>query len=282
VIRIVPARRVVVIADSHLSERSPEAEANWDAVANHARAVGAHLVVHAGDLTLDGVEAPEELPFARRRLDELGLPWVAVPGNHDIGDNPGVSAGPEITTERLERWRDTIGADWWAVDLDGWTLLGVNAQLFGSDLPAAAAQWKWLEDELGEERSNRAVLFVSHKPLTAPAAELDAAPPYRFVPRAAGDRLSTLLSGRDVPLVVSGHVHQFRRLDLDDRTHVWAPTSWAVLPEQAQPTFGEKRCGVAALTLGDDDQGAVTVELVEPVGMRQLTIGVDIPNPYTH
>jgi hypothetical protein len=43
--------------------------------------------------------------------------WIAVPGNHDVGDNPGVSAGPDATIDRIRRWQDTIGPDRWTVDL---------------------------------------------------------------------------------------------------------------------------------------------------------------------
>jgi hypothetical protein len=80
-------------------------------------------------------------------------------------------------------------------------------------------------------------------------------------------------------VLVSGHVHQFRILDLDHRRHVWAPTTWAVLPDGMQDTFGAKRCGIVALTLGragrPDD-----VALVEPPGLAQHTLTVDVPSPY--
>jgi 3',5'-cyclic AMP phosphodiesterase CpdA len=54
-------------------------------VAEHAPDV----VVHVGDPCLDGTHHPEDLDFAREQLDRLPAPWVSIPGNHDIGDNPG-------------------------------------------------------------------------------------------------------------------------------------------------------------------------------------------------
>jgi hypothetical protein len=78
---------------------------------------------------------------------------------------------------------------------------------------------------------------------------------------------------------LSGHVHQYRVLDVDGRTHAWAPTTWAVLSESLQPSVGIKRCGVLDVRLHDD--GVAAHELVEPAGMEQFSTD-DIPNPYGH
>jgi len=95
---------VIVVSDSHLSARVPESERNWSAVLRHIEAAGPDLVVHVGDLSLDGTHDPEDLVYARAQLDRLSARWMAVPGNHDIGDipasvtpmmrsTPGVSSG---------------------------------------------------------------------------------------------------------------------------------------------------------------------------------------------
>ncbi|HEX6420490.1 MAG TPA: metallophosphoesterase, partial [Acidimicrobiales bacterium] len=75
--------RLLVVSDTHLSPRTPEADTNWDAVVRHVAATRPDLVVHAGDVSLDGALAPGDLDHARRRLDRLPVPWRAVPGNHD-------------------------------------------------------------------------------------------------------------------------------------------------------------------------------------------------------
>lgn len=109
---------VVVVSDSHLSSRTPEARANWDAVARHLAEQQADLVVHLGDLTLDAPSDPGELDAARTALDELPVRWVAIPGNHDISDNPwpGSPEPVAVNDERLERWRSarTGGSSGWA------------------------------------------------------------------------------------------------------------------------------------------------------------------------
>ncbi len=80
------------------------------------------------------------------------------------------------------------------------------------------------------------------------------------------------------PLVLSGHVHQYRTLDQGGRRHLWAPTMWAVLPDEIQKTVGLKRSGVLSLEFGPD--ATFTVQFVEPPGLKQFTLGRDIQNSY--
>ena len=99
------------------------------------------LVIHLGDLSLDGARDPAGLTYGRRLLDQLPVPWRAVPGNHDIGDNP-QPGGP-----------------------DG--------------LAAEAGQWSWLQDQVSQTPGDRQVALLSHRPLAAPEAELAPALPPR-------------------------------------------------------------------------------------------------------
>ena len=78
--------------------------------------------------------------------------------------------------------------------------------------------------------------------------------------------------------MISGHVHQYRLLRLDGTDHLWVPTTWAVLPDQVQPVFGAKRCGIVSLTLTAGTPAKQ--ELIEPDGLEQLTVTVDLPDPY--
>ena len=270
-----------MVSDTHLSPRTPEADANWDAVVAHVERTAPDLVLHLGDLALDGPRVPTDLDHARARLDRLPVPWHAIPGNHDVGDNPsGVgSAEPGINAERRRRWIDVVGPDRWSLELDGWTLIGLDVQLLGSGLDAEAEQWAWLHVELATIPSDRPLALALHKPLTAGADELAAAPHYRFIPVAARTRLLELFESRTVPLVLTGHVHQFRLLDVAGTRHVWAPTTWAVLPDEMQATYGTKRCGIVSVTLDADRPPQAT--LVEPDGIGQHTITGDIPRPYT-
>jgi 3',5'-cyclic-AMP phosphodiesterase len=274
--------RVVVVSDTHLSPLVPEADANWDAVVGHVETLAADAVVHVGDVSLDGANNPHDLRHARLQLDRLALPWRAIPGNHDVGDNPWPGSGHDFTVnaDRQRRWLETFGDDHWVLDVERWSLLAVNAQLFGSGLAAESTQWAWLEERVAERPRHQSLALFTHKPIVASDVELTAAPPYRFVPSEARQRLNALFADRQLRLVVSGHVHQYRTLDHDRTQHVWAPTTWAVLPDEIQPTVGVKRSGIVSIEL--DGDGGVEARFIAPAGLRQLTLLRDIADPYQH
>lgn len=280
--RDVATGRVTIVSDTHLSPDAPEANDNWDAVVRYVDVVAPDLVIHVGDLSLDGAHDADDLHHARWQLDRLSVAWHAVPGNHDVGDNPwpGSPDNSTMDTDRHRRWLDIVGADHWSLELNGWMLLAINAQLFGSGLEAEAAQWAWLEQRLGEGGSEQPTALITHKPIAATDVELADAPPYRFVPPPVRRRLTDMLAGRHLALVVSGHVHQYRVIDLAATRHLWAPTTWAVLPEDVQPTLGVKRCGVVSVELGTDRR--VEPRLVASEDLTQLTLFRDVPNPYQH
>ena len=179
------AKHVIFVSDTHLSPDAPEAQQNWAAVVRYVTAASPDLVIHLGDLSLDGARNPADLDHARGQLELLPVPWAAVPGNHDIGDNPLPSAGEGIavTADRRQRWLDVVGTDYWSLGIADWTLLAVNAQLAGSGLTAEASQWSWLEDQLTRADPGQRIALLAHKPLTASEDELAAAPPYRFCPQ---------------------------------------------------------------------------------------------------
>ena len=158
--------RVLVVSDTHLSPRTPDAVANWSAIVDHVAARRPDLVLHLGDLALDGPHGEGDLQYARAQLDRLPVPWLAVPGNHDIGDNPSPVTPPGAVVDPggLRRWTDLIGSDRWSAECGDWRLIAVNAQLFGSGLPAEDDQWTWLEAELRQPSAEQPVAF--HHPQT--------------------------------------------------------------------------------------------------------------------
>ncbi len=270
---------MVLVSDTHLSRRAPQAQENWDAVLRYVHAAAPDVVIHVGDLSLDGAHEPDDLHYGRRQLGRLPVAWHAVPGNHDIGDNPwpGAPGGSAVTAGRLQRWLDIIGADHWSLAVGGWSLLGVNAQLMGSGLDAEARQWSWLEQQVSDCGENMLAL-ITHKPVAAGDAEMASAPPYRFLPPAGRHRLADLFAATPPGLVISGHVHQYRLLRLGGTDHLWVPTTWAVLPDRAQPILGAKTCGIVTLELAPG--GPPQHDFVAPDGLTQLTLHDDLPDPY--
>ncbi len=64
--------------------------------------------------------------------------------------------------------------------------------------------------------------------------------------------------------------------DLTD--HLWAPSTWAVLPDEVQPALGAKRCGIVSLEFAGG--APPQPKFAEPDGIAQLTLIRDLPDPY--
>jgi hypothetical protein len=89
---------------------------------------------------------------------------------------------------------------------------------------------------------------------------------------------ATMTSATTRGLVMSGHVHQYRLLRLDGTDRLWGPTAWALLPDHVRPVLGAKCCGIVSLTLTTGTPHEQ--ELIEPHGLEQFTLTVDLPDPY--
>jgi len=252
--------RVALIADTHLSARSPECVANWHAARRAVERLGADLTVHLGDITLDGQTHPEELAFASQLMQRWPGEMRCVPGNHDLGDGSGEVP---LDSRLLGAYGDTFGADRWRVQAGDWQLLGINAQLLGTNSAQEFALWRWLDD-VAEQAAAHTALFL-HRPVRRPLLG-ELARKGRYVASAAGERL---LAGRLQPtlrLVVSGHTHQYLDLDADGVRHVWMPSTAFVLPDEMQARIGEKLVGIGLLEFDDAD---VRFDLWCPDGMTR-------------
>jgi 3',5'-cyclic AMP phosphodiesterase CpdA len=278
--------RVIVLTDTHLSVRNAPAHAQLDVVIDHVASERYDAVVHLGDVCVDAPGHPDELMDARGALGRLPMPLHVIPGNHDVGDGryPTVDPDDVVDEARLARYGAVFGADRWRVDFGSWTVLGVDAQLFGSGLAADDEQWAWLDEELAlASGERRRVVLCSHKPVRAledhARAGRDGRDAMWYVPLAAELRLAAACAPHGpVEVVLSGHVHQSRRTVVDGCVHVWVPSAWGYLPDDVQPTFGAKEVAVAIVSL--PESGSAAIDLVRVPGLRQLEVGVTTLNPY--
>ena len=86
--------RVLQISDTHLSPGKPHFAENWAPLLAWVRAQSPDLVVHTGDVTVDGADVEEDMRYCASLLPQLGARVLCIPGNHDVGEaGKSVSAG---------------------------------------------------------------------------------------------------------------------------------------------------------------------------------------------
>lgn len=256
------AFRVIQISDTHLGHDRRWFLPNFEAMRAIIALRRPDLVINTGDISLDGAASEDDLAFARRCHDALPVPWRAVPGNHDVGDNPWrADLEQPIDIERLARYRSHFGEDSWIVEAGGWVLAGVNAQLLGSGLAAEMDQ-RLLLATLPERAAGRPVALFIHKPLFDRSPD-ETQVTHRYVPPEPRARLRELLRGADLRVVASGHVHQHRCRREGGVDHIWAPSTAFVIPDRRQPAIGYKRVGYIEYTFLPSHVVVMTVEAPE-------------------
>jgi 3',5'-cyclic AMP phosphodiesterase CpdA len=269
--------RVAQISDTHLSERHPGFTANFDALVEHLRAAKPDLVVHTGDVSAHGELAGDDLRFAKRKLDAMGMDYLAIPGNHDVGNDPGLGETP-ANAERLARWKDVFGHDHFVRDVPGWRLIGLDTLITTTDLPEAEAQFQNLACALEGAEGRSAGLFL-HKPLCEEAMAEEVIT-YWSVQPGPRRRMLDLLAEYPPAFVASGHVHQWRdRGVVEGLRQVWAPATAFIVGDtwQHRTAGAGKPVGYVEHLLHAD--GRHECRLVQPAGMATYDLGL-LPGIY--
>ena len=254
--------RIALIADTHLSARSPECVANWHAARRAVERLGADLTIHLGDITLDGQTHVEELTFASQLMRQWPTEVRCVPGNHDLGDGSGECP---LDEGLLLAYRDNFGPDHWALRVGDWKLLGINAQLLGTDSAQEAVLWEWIAKQAEPAPEHAYTALFLHRPmLRLRAGELMRKG--RYVSQAATERLLEGPLQPQLRMVVSGHTHQYIDTMVDGVRHLWIPSTAFILPDDVQARIGEKLVGIGLLELSET---AAQFDLWCPDGMRR-------------
>lgn len=269
--------RIAQISDTHLSDEKPFFV---DSFVRTCAAIGESrpdLVLNSGDISLDGASRESDLAAARALHEDIGLPVRFLPGNHDLGDCQDAPSHGEAAIDRArrERYVRHFGPDWWWFDLPGWRVLGINAQLLGSDLPEAKEQGHSIAEATTGLGDRQLALFL-HKPLfdrTVDEREITG----RFVNPVPRRLLLAGLGGATPALICCGHVHQFRVSESFATRHVWATSTAFVIPDRLQPRYGIKEVGYVEHSLAPD--GTHDSRLVRVPGVPTLDI-VDFPEAY--
>ncbi len=236
--------RIVQISDTHIGRERPLFQRNWPALRDWLVGQAPALVVHSGDVTLDGAGSDDDFAFCAELIAALPMPCLSVPGNHDVGV-PGRTARQPVDVDRLMRWRRHFGEDRWVHDLAEWRLVGFDSMIMGSGLPAEEAQFEWIEAAIADAGGRRIAWFC-HQPLFIHGYD-DPDNGYWSVPPAPRARLEALTQRFDVGLVASGHLHISRSFTIGDTQYVWCPSSAFTVGTTQPPFPGDKQLGAVVL-----------------------------------
>lgn len=215
---------IIQITDIHFNADFPNVLNNWNAIVEFVEQEDPDLVLITGDI----VEAPDSEQsylLAKQQLARLRAPWLAVPGDHDVGSPPPVPTRfrPErITNERIRRYRLHIGEDHWVRDIEGWRIIGLNSNLFGSGLADEAHQWGWLNDQLSTA-DERQIAFAWHRP-PCDRTFTETEPTSTTIHPNAREHLKRLIAHHRIQLIICGHLHQYMTVQCNGISVVVGPS----------------------------------------------------------
>ncbi|APG94193.1 metallophosphoesterase family protein [Sinorhizobium americanum] len=264
--------KIVQISDTHLSPSKTHFNDNWEPVARWIETVGADLVVHTGDLTIDGADQEEDIVFSMELMRKLSVPVLIVPGNHDVGHLPG--SDQPVDAARLDRWRRLVGPDYWVSDHGNWRLIGLNSLLLGYGDEEEERQFQWLEQTLAT-RADRRVAIFAHKPLFVDEP-LEGDTGYWSVKPQQRQRLYELMAENDVALHASGHLHWAWRGQHAGTDLLWAPPTSFIVDTLEREMPGERLVGAVLHHL----EGSIDSEIVAIPGLTRYVIDPVIEEIY--
>jgi Icc protein len=195
--------RIAQISDLHIKPPGQLAYGRVDTAGAFERCVAAlnefaprpDLVVISGDLA--DTPTAEEYEYLKRLLAPLGLPFVAIPGNHDSRELMR-SAFPEAA------YAFSSGALNQRVEIGGLDLVLLDSSIHGKphgELDAPTLQW--LEATLASSTERPALLFLHHPPFKTGIWHMD-----RQNLRNADELAVIVRRHPRVQLIAAGHVHR--------------------------------------------------------------------------
>lgn len=152
------------------------------------------LLVATGDLAADG--RPEEYAALRRLLDGAAMPYLLLPGNHDIRGNLR-DAFPE------QPWQD---GEFLHYAVDDWPLRLVALDTVVAGQPhgeQCLARCRWLDETLARAPDRPTVVMMHHPPFATGIAHMDGmglADPSGLA--------AVIASHRQVVRILCGHIHR--------------------------------------------------------------------------
>ncbi|MEW9805659.1 metallophosphoesterase [Mesorhizobium sp. ZMM04-5] len=251
------------LSDTHLSARMGHFQRNNELMLEVLKNSTHDLIVHTGDITLDGIRHEDDFSFCRSFYETLDQHIHFIPGNHDVGDNPRLSRpaaenGSTIDDIRMRRYLDYYGEDRWRVDRERWLVLGINSLLVGSGLSREAEQNAWIAEQLADVEDRHLALFT-HQPFFIDDPDpIDLS--YWTVDPEGREALRFLMEHPRLRMIASGHLHQERLRSHGQTGLVWCPSIAFTTREKLVPEMGgQRQVGYLEHRFEDDGTVATTV-----------------------
>jgi alkaline phosphatase D len=258
--------RIVQVSDTHLSRTHSDFAANNGRITAHIASLQPDLIVHTGDVSMDGAGDARDLEVSRDWVGTLPAETLLVPGNHDVGDLPTIKASQPVDDRRLAAWRDAFGGDRWVRDIPGWRLIGLDAMLCGTGHAEEERQLEWLGTALD---TRLPIAVFMHKPLCIDDV-LEGPRGYWTVAPEPRRRLLALLAAAPVRMIATGHLHIHRQTQIGGLAHVWGPAASFVCGTSQEDLGGERRLGVIEHLFAPT--GAVESRYLRADGLEELEI----------
>lgn len=227
--------RIALVSDTHTTrsdkENKPLYKGRFDKVIAAVNAEHPDVVLIAGDLTDGGLAV--QLADFKEQVKGLQGPVLLVPGNHDIGAKiaPGIEGG--VTAKRVEAFEAALGKSFYVSHQPGVRIIALNSSLYGSGLPAEAAQWDFLEKELAQPATVPTIIFEHYPPFIKTADEPGGI--YWNVEPAPRQRLLDLIQRGHVAAVLTGHLHRPLVNHLNGVAYITTTAVSFGLPADKQP-----------------------------------------------
>jgi 3',5'-cyclic AMP phosphodiesterase CpdA len=219
--------RIAHVSDLHFGHHD---QAVADALASELKNAAVDLLVVSGDFTQVG--SRDEFAEARRWLDNLQLPFFAVPGNHDV---PAVNLFRRFASPYGHYKRYIAHHTEPFLEANGIAFAGINTarrmrlELNWSHGSFRHRQLRALEGRFAAASPDAVRVVIAHHPLLQPEAPGEK--PMRAVDRA--DLALETFAQLGVRLVLSGHFHMSYVRRHTHVVKVGAPTGAA--PSAAAP-----------------------------------------------
>lgn len=199
---LAPTHRLVQLSDLHLVEEGKLLRDVMDTPSRTRDALDQVLtfspdaVILSGDIGQRNHHVHDDAAaYFGHFQDQLGIPFIAVGGNHDPINSVGaafnqakIASGPELC--------DTVH------DVDGLRIIGVDTHGVGRHFGhLTAEQHDWLAQVLAKPAEHGTLLIAHHPPIPATTVS------QRNTGLQEADRLYSIVKTSDVRAILSGHYH---------------------------------------------------------------------------